>query len=291
MGPDVNEPNEYQANAAFVGSGRRSRSNTPRSSRTARSIRACPATTITTAWSPKRPARSTSRSTSSCTRGLLPDGGNLNLEVLDANGNVIASAPGTFRRGRHDGERPRPHPGGGRAELLPARFRPTADGEGPSAVVNGYDVTIIDTPPPVPFNLELSRSVLAVTITNGGTGYTSAPTVTFSGGGATTQATGIAILSGGSVTARQNPHQRQRLHLGADGRIHRRRLHHAGHGDRRPERPWRLAAQRAQRRQRTAQFDNVTYVNTPNHLSAAGRRDLAERFAGQWHDGYCHRRA
>ena len=29
-----------------------------------------------------------------------------------------------------------------------------------------------------------------LTITNGGAGYTSAPTVTFSGGGATTQATG-----------------------------------------------------------------------------------------------------
>ena len=34
----------------------------------------------------------------------------------------------------------------------------------------------------------------------GGSGYTSAPTVTFTGGGATTQATGVAILSGGVVT-------------------------------------------------------------------------------------------
>ncbi len=31
------------------------------------------------------------------------------------------------------------------------------------AVVNGYNATIINTPPPVPYDLELSRSVLAVT--------------------------------------------------------------------------------------------------------------------------------
>ena len=50
-------------------------------------------------------------------------------------------------------------------------------------MINGYNITVIDTAPPVPFDLELSRSVLAVAITNPGSGYTSAPTVTFSGGG------------------------------------------------------------------------------------------------------------
>jgi hypothetical protein len=39
-----------------------------------------------------------------------------------------------------------------------------------------------------------------VTITNGGTGYTTAPTVTFSGGGATTQATATATILNGAVT-------------------------------------------------------------------------------------------
>jgi hypothetical protein len=43
--------------------------------------------------------------------------------------------------------------------------------------------------------------VASVTITDGGSGYTSAPTVTFSGGGATTQAAGTAVVSGGVVTA------------------------------------------------------------------------------------------
>jgi CSLREA domain-containing protein len=37
-------------------------------------------------------------------------------------------------------------------------------------------------------------------ILNGGTGYTSAPTVTFTGGGATTQATGVATIANGAVT-------------------------------------------------------------------------------------------
>jgi hypothetical protein len=45
------------------------------------------------------------------------------------------------------------------------------------------------------------NTVMAVTVNNGGTGYTTAPTVTFSGGGATTQATGTAVITNGVVTA------------------------------------------------------------------------------------------
>ena len=43
--------------------------------------------------------------------------------------------------------------------------------------------------------------VIAVNINNGGMGYTSPPMVTFSGGGATTQATGTAVVVNGVVTA------------------------------------------------------------------------------------------
>jgi len=43
--------------------------------------------------------------------------------------------------------------------------------------------------------------VEGITLTGGGTGYTSTPTVTFSGGSATTQATATATVSGGIVTA------------------------------------------------------------------------------------------
>jgi hypothetical protein len=43
--------------------------------------------------------------------------------------------------------------------------------------------------------------VASVTVTDGGIGYTSVPTVTFSGGGATTQAIGTAVVNGGVVTA------------------------------------------------------------------------------------------
>jgi hypothetical protein len=47
-----------------------------------------------------------------------------------------------------------------------------------------------------------STGVKEITIGNGGAGYTTAPTVTFSGTvGATTTATGIATISGGKVTA------------------------------------------------------------------------------------------
>ena len=42
-------------------------------------------------------------------------------------------------------------------------------------------------------------TVQAITITNGGTGYTTAPTITFSGGGAITQAQGSCVIINGSI--------------------------------------------------------------------------------------------
>ena len=44
-----------------------------------------------------------------------------------------------------------------------------------------------------------TAGVTSVVVTGAGVGYTSIPTVTFSGGGGTTQATGTAVLSGGST--------------------------------------------------------------------------------------------
>ncbi|MNM24925.1 hypothetical protein D3C81_353650 [compost metagenome] len=47
--------------------------------------------------------------------------------------------------------------------------------------------------------LELISSISAINVTNGGSGYTAAPSVTINGGG--TGATAMAIVSGGEVTA------------------------------------------------------------------------------------------
>lgn len=41
--------------------------------------------------------------------------------------------------------------------------------------------------------------VFSVTVTNGGSGYTAAPTVSFTGGGGGTGATGVAVVEGGKV--------------------------------------------------------------------------------------------
>ena len=41
---------------------------------------------------------------------------------------------------------------------------------------------------------------MKITVTNGGTGYTSAPTVVFTGGGFTTVATAKAVIAGGAVS-------------------------------------------------------------------------------------------
>ena len=69
-----------------------------------------------------------------------------------------------------------------------------------SLVVNGYNATIIDTAAPVPYNLELSRSVLTAAVTAGGSGYTFEPTITLTGGGGT-GATATAQISNGAVTS------------------------------------------------------------------------------------------
>ncbi len=125
---------------------------------------------------------------------LLPAGGELDLQVFDSAGNMIASAPGTF---------------GAQGATANARVRiPAVAGQSyylrvygaTGAVVNGYNATIINTAPPVPYDLELSRSVLTATVTGGGVGYMSAPAVTITGGGGA-GAVGTAIIANGQVTA------------------------------------------------------------------------------------------
>ena len=136
---------------------------------------------------------------------LLPAGGNLNLTVLDGAGDVIAAASGGAAAfgavGGTGDARIRIPAVAGQTYYLHV-FGSNPDGTVNPNVVNGYNATVIDTAPPVPNTLELSRSVLSVTIAagNGGAGYTTVPVVTFSGGGATTQATGVAVISNGQVT-------------------------------------------------------------------------------------------
>ncbi len=127
MGPDLNEPNEYQANATFVGSGATLQiqhasifPNYQRISRGAQRQRLLPR---------GRPDDRHARFP-----GLLP------VVRPDAAAGRRQSQPpsagrqwqrhrlgaGNLRRGRRNRQRPRPHPGRCRAELLPARLRPAA---------------------------------------------------------------------------------------------------------------------------------------------------------------------
>ncbi len=67
--------------------------------------------------------------------------------------------------------------------------------------ITGFTTTYNTTNQITLSNLSLPYGILEITITDQGSGYTSVPTVTFSGGGATTQATGVAVLdSEGHVT-------------------------------------------------------------------------------------------
>ncbi len=130
--------------------------------------------------------------------GLLPAGGNLNIEAFDAAGDVIASSvggPATFgAAGAAGNDRIRIPAVAGQTYYLEVFG---ASAEGGSRVINGYNMTVVNTAPPTPFNLELSRSVLAVTLTSGGSGYATPPAVTVTGGGGS-GATAIAVLGTGA---------------------------------------------------------------------------------------------
>jgi len=85
---------------------------------------------------------------------LLPAGGQLGINVLDKAGNVIGGA-GTF--GNPDGTadaRVRIPAIEGQEYFLHV-FGANADGTFNTNVVNGYDMTIVNHAPPVPFDLEL----------------------------------------------------------------------------------------------------------------------------------------
>jgi hypothetical protein len=95
---------------------------------------------------------------------LLPAGGNLNVQVLDAAGNVIASASGGAAAfgalGATGGARVRIPAVAGQTYFVHV-FGANANGTPNATVVNGYNLSIVDTPAIVPFTLELSRSVPA----------------------------------------------------------------------------------------------------------------------------------
>jgi hypothetical protein len=133
---------------------------------------------------------------------LLPGGGNLNLQVLDSAGNIVATASGGAASfgavGGTANARIRIPVVAGQTYYLHV-FGANADGTPNGAVVNGYNATIINTPTPVPFDLELSRSILVATINNDGSGYISAPTVTLTGGGGTGAVATVYLGSGATA--------------------------------------------------------------------------------------------
>jgi hypothetical protein len=171
LGADANEPNEYQTNAAFLGAGATlqvthasifpNNAEFPGVPGDNDFYRVIAQTTGTLDFQVYFRVFSTS---------LLPAGGNLNLQVLDSSGTVIASAPGTFGTvGTTANARVRIPAVAGQSYWLRV-YGANAEGEPNGEVINGYDVTVINSPNPVPTSLELSRSVPAPVAGNPDTG-------------------------------------------------------------------------------------------------------------------------
>jgi hypothetical protein len=166
MGPDLYEPNESIANAAFLGSGStlqiQNASIFPNSN-----------------TNPPAPAdqdyyRVVAQQTGTLdfqvyfknfSTALLPGGGQLNAQVVDGQGNILGNAaisaigsPLSFGSGL-------PATGDARVRIPVVAgqtyylhvFGITSEGAS-SVVVNAYNATIINTPAPTPYNLELSRN-------------------------------------------------------------------------------------------------------------------------------------
>jgi hypothetical protein len=161
MGPDMYEPNESIANAAFLGSGStlqiQNASIFPNSNS-----------------NPPAPAdqdyyRVVAQQTGTLdfqvyfknfSTALLPGGGQLEAQVVDGKGNILGDAAVTTSFGSG-----LPATGNARVRIPAVAgqtyylkvFGATSEGTS-SVVVNAYNATIINTPAPTPFNLELSRN-------------------------------------------------------------------------------------------------------------------------------------
>jgi hypothetical protein len=159
MGPDVYDPNFTEGTSAFIGSGStlqiQNASIFPNSSE-------FPGVPANQDW-----YRVVAQTTGTLdfqvyfrafNPALLPGGGILTAEVRDVNGNIVGTSGGAFGALLVSVSTP----------AAGARVRiPAVAGQSyflhvfgaANNVVNGYNATIIDTAPPVPFNLQLSRSV------------------------------------------------------------------------------------------------------------------------------------
>jgi hypothetical protein len=160
LGPDIYEQNETRANAAFLGSA--STINAPHESIFPNSLehRFAPAD--------QDYYRFVAQNTGTLDfqvyfrlfdPTLFPGGGNLNIQALDAAGNVLASgAPPVFGSvGSTADARIRIPVVQGQTYYLHV-FGANANGTANGLVVNGYDMTIINTAPPTPATIELSNS-------------------------------------------------------------------------------------------------------------------------------------
>ena len=98
---------------------------------------------------------------------LLPGGGDLSIQVYNAAGQLLGASSGAFGAASTlaspapTGDRVRIPAVAGQSYYLRVTGAFNVDGHINPTIVNGYNATIINTPPPVPYNLELSRSVAA----------------------------------------------------------------------------------------------------------------------------------
>lgn len=163
MGPDMYEPNEYRANAAYLGSG--SAINVANLS-------------IFPGWGEHRYVvadedyfRVVALETGTLDirayfrgfGGLLPGGGDLDLFVYDASGNLVTGFGSNETSTADNDERIRIPVVAGQTYYVHV----SGAGGSQSLVTNAYSLSVINTPPPVPYDLELYDVIATASVVAG----------------------------------------------------------------------------------------------------------------------------
>ena len=171
LGPDPNQPNGSLTTATFLGSGSTINANNLALFPNAFEHTFVPADQSFYQVVAQQTGTLDFQTYFQLAPGMLPAAGQLNIQVLNAAGQILAQSlpvPGTPGFGTGStaaaaagtGDRIRIPVVAGQSYYLRV-FGSNADGTPNNTVINGYKLTVINTAAPVAYNVELSRSVPA----------------------------------------------------------------------------------------------------------------------------------
>ncbi|MEZ6091924.1 MAG: hypothetical protein R3C05_28745 [Pirellulaceae bacterium] len=180
LGPDANEPNEFRTTATHLGAGESINIDNLAIFPNFGEHQAFRPMSTSSRSLPNQPARSTSPRFLKPTRQPCCPAADSSVSTYSIRGERDRGGDRVWNT-RCYAQRTGPIPSRSRTNLLRQRLRANANGTANTAVVNGYELTIVNEAPPVPYGLELNDIVRVGSVA-------AAPAPTF------VPATGVATL-------------------------------------------------------------------------------------------------